>query len=223
MTDMQLKNALLEAQEYMLNQLPKIEEHHEFSPGIQRRMKRLIRLERYAVWYRIIKAAVAVMAISIILSGMILAFNDEARAYVVKWFENHFAENGYMYQGGIESNMDISIYTLDGIISQEYQRINRQDSNDSLVEAYADENGRMTIFTVMLSSEEEVFNIVADESINCETVSVNGKQATYYSSDSTDESNAITWQGNNGELLSIRAIMDKESLIKMAEAVDKKR
>lgn len=128
-----------------------------------------------------------------------------------------------MYQGGIESNMDISIYTLDGIISQEYQRINRQDSNDSLVEAYADENGRMTIFTVMLSSEEEVFNIVADESINCETVSVNGKQATYYSSDSTDESNAITWQGSSGELLSIRAIMDKESLIKMAEAVDKKR
>ena len=128
-----------------------------------------------------------------------------------------------MYQGGIESNMDISIYTLDGIISQEYQRINRQDSNDSLIEAYADENGRMIIFTVMLSSEERVFSIVADESINCETVSVNGKPATYHSSDSTDESNAITWQGSSGELLSIRAIMDKESLIKMAEAVDKKR
>lgn len=218
MTDEQLKCTLIEVRDYMLKQFPE-DGDHEFSAHFRKKIKQLIEMEKHPVLYYA-KMVAAILVITLGISGgLVLGFNKEVRADVIRWFVEHFAENGYRYQKEYKTEEDISQYSLKGIVTNKYQLIERTEKEEVINEVYLGEDGDILVFVVMSSTCEEELNVSSDKSVTKETVYVNGCKADLYLSDNLDESNIIAWEGGNGVLFSIGGILDKEQLISLAEKV----
>lgn len=220
MTDEQLKGALIEVRDYMLNQLPGEEWVYEFSSRFYGKLNRMIELERHPIWYyarRIVAAILLALGIS---GGLLLGFDEKVRADVARWIAEHFAKNEYRYQNEMGNEVDVSQYTLEGLVMEGYQLIQRKEKEETVIEAYRGESGDLLIFTVMSSSKNEEFGVSSDENAKREMIQINGKNADLYMSENVGESSIITWQGDKGVLFAIQGIMDKERLIEFAEEVD---
>ena len=219
MTDQQLKKALIEVRDYMLLQFPSEEGDHEFSPKFHKKMKQLIGMEKHPILYYVKRVAAVLLITLGIFGSLVLGFSEEARADVIRWFVEHFAENGYRYQKEAETEVDITHYTLEGVVSDGYQLIERTEKEYSIKEAYLGEDGNLLVFVVMSSTREEGLNVSSDKRVIKETTYVNGNKADLYLSENSDDSNIIVWEEKTGVLLSLGGILDKEQLISMAEKV----
>ena len=220
MTDAQLRSALIEIRDYELGQLPEEEWNYEFSSRFQRKMEQLIKREKHPVTYHVRRFAAALFIALGVIGGMVFAFNAEVRAEVIRWIMEQFSENGYRYQNEVDTEVDVSKYTLEGIVPEEYQLVDRNEGEESIIEAYVRGDGSLLTFSVMRSTKSEEFIISFDSGIRIETTYVNGNKADLYLPEDSNDSSVIVWQGSNGALFSIMAIMDKEQLIKIAEGIE---
>lgn len=220
MTDAQLKSALIEVRDYMLDQLPTEEWNYEFSPKFQRKMKQIIELEKHPIWYYVRRVAAALLITLGISGGLVLSFSEEARANVIRWFMERFTENGYRYQNEMGLKVDVSVFTLEGKVMEGYQLINRIEGEDTVDEVYVGENGEMLFFTAMSSEHEGDMYVVSDKNEEPLTVYVRGRKMDLYLSGNQEESNVIVWQGSDGVLFSIQGIIEKEQLIEMAGRIE---
>ncbi len=219
MTDEQLKSALIEVRDHMLTQFPVAEKGCEFSPKFHRKMKQLIAMEKHPLLYQVRRVAATILVVLGISGGLVLGFSEEARAEVIRWFAERFMDNEYRYQNNMGATENISVYTLEGIVFEEYQLVDRHEDEDTVNEAYTSEKGELLIFTAMNSTRKEEFYLLFDENMESQTVYVNGIKADLYLSDKPDESNIIVWQSANGILLSIQGFLDKNQLIELAEKI----
>ncbi|MBR4607956.1 MAG: DUF4367 domain-containing protein [Lachnospiraceae bacterium] len=220
MTDAQLKSALIEVRDYMLDQLPTEEWNYEFSPKFQRKMKQIIELEKHPIWYYVRRVAAALLITLGISGGLVLSFSEEARANVIRWFMERFTENEYRYQNEMGLKVDVSVFTLEGKVIEGYQLINRIEGEDTVDEVYVGENGEMLFFTAMSSEHEGDMYVVSDKNEEPLTVYVRGRKMDLYLSGNQEESNVIVWQGSDGVLFSIQGIIEKEQLIEMAGRIE---
>jgi hypothetical protein len=220
MTDAQLKSALIEVRDYMLDQLPTEEWNYEFSPKFQRKMKQIIELEKHPIWYYVRRVAAALLITLGISGGLVLSFSEEARANVIRWIMERFAENEYRYQNEMGVKVDVSVFTLEGKVIEGYQLINRIEGEDTVDEVYVGENGEMLFFTAMSSEHEGDMYVVSDKNEEPLTVYVRGRKMDLYLSGNQEESNVIVWQGSDGVLFSIQGIIEKEQLIEMAGRIE---
>jgi hypothetical protein len=220
MTDEQLKNALIEAQDYMLSKFPAREWHYNFSRKFQKKMKELVELEKHPLWFYIRRTA-AILFVILGISGVLLfGFSENVRADFIKWITTRFSENAYRYQNEAQPIIDISQYSLTRIVANDYQLIDRDVKQESVKEAYISQSGDMLIFTVMVSTREEDFYVLLDGNTKSETVNIGNLFADIYLSENPNESNAIVWQDSNGILFSIMGCLDKEQLIDMIKKMD---
>lgn len=220
MTDEQLKSALIEVRDYMLIQFPSEDGDHEFSRRFLKKMKQLIKLEMHPLLFYAKRIVAAILIIICVSGCLVLGFSEDVRADAIRWFMEHFAENGYRYQKEAEVAIDLTRYTLEGIVLDGYQLIDRTEKEDVVDEAYVGEDGSLLVFTAMNSSKQKEFNVSSDQSMVIETVYVNGNKADLYLSENPYESNVIVWEGSNGVLFSLGGILDKEQLISMAEKIE---
>ncbi|MBE5861966.1 MAG: DUF4367 domain-containing protein [Lachnospiraceae bacterium] len=220
MTDEQLKSALVEVRDYMLRQFPAEDADYEFSTRFRKKMKQLIEMEKHPIMFYVKRVAAAVLIVVGITGGMLFGFSKEVRADVVRWFMDHFAENGYRYRVETEVKVDFSQYTMEGIVPEGYQLVKRDEGEFVLKEAYRGVDGDMLVFVVMSSTHEEELNLSFNESTKNEVAYVGSNQAELYVSEEPDEASTIIWRGSNGALFVIMGNMDKEQLIRMAEETD---
>lgn len=220
MTDEQLKSALIEVRDYMLIQFPSEDGDHEFSRRFHKKMKQLIEMEMHPLLFYAKRIVAAILIMLGISSCLAFGFSEDVRADAIKWFMENFTEKGYRYQKEAEMEVDLTLYTLKGIVLEGYQLIDRTEKEDVVDEAYIGEDGSLLVFTVMSSSRKKEFNISSDQSMVIETVYVNGNRADLYLSENPDESNIIVWEGSNGVLFSLGGILDKEQLISMVERIE---
>jgi len=219
MTDEQLKSALIEVRDHMLTQFPVAEKDCGFSPKFHRKMRQLIEMEKHPLLYQMRRIVAAILIALGISGGLVLGFSEEARAEIVRWFVERFTNNEYRYQNNMGAIENVSSYTLEGIVLEEYQLVDRHEDEDTVNEAYTSEKGELLIFTAMNSTRKEEFYLLFDENMECQTVFVNGNKADLYLSEKPDESNIIVWQSANGTLLSIQGFLDEDQLIEMAEKI----
>ncbi|MBO7339564.1 MAG: DUF4367 domain-containing protein [Lachnospiraceae bacterium] len=220
MTDIQLRDALAEVQKHILSQLPTEYLEHEFSPRFHRKLKRLVELEKHPILFYVRKAVAFFFITLGITGGFIVGFDEEVRADIVRWIVVRFSDNEYRYQKDEAINVDITRYSVEGIVSGEYHLIDRFEGEDTVNEAFADEKGNLLIFTAMSSTHEEDFYILFAQRVDSETVYVKGNKAELYLSKDPNESNMIVWQGTSGVLFGIQGFFDKDQLIEMAEKVE---
>ena len=183
-------------------------------------MKQLIKLEMHPLLFYAKRIVAAILIIICVSGCLVLGFSEDVRADAIRWFMEHFAENGYRYQKEAEVAIDLTRYTLEGIVLDGYQLIDRTEKEDVVDEAYVGEDGSLLVFTAMNSSKQKEFNVSSDQSMVIETVYVNGNKADLYLSENPYESNVIVWEGSNGVLFSLGGILDKEQLISMAEKIE---
>ena len=220
MTDEQLKSALIEVRDHMLTQFPVAEGSCEFSPKFHEKMKQLIEMEKHPLLYQVSRAAAAILVALGISGGLVLGFSEEARAEVIRWFVERFTDNEYIYQNNMGAGVDISVYTLEGIVLEEYQLVDRHEDEEIVNEAYRNEKGELLLFTAMSSTHKNEFYLLFDENMESQTIYVSGNKADLYLSEKPDESNIIVWQSANGTLLSIQGFLDENQLKEMAEKIE---
>lgn len=222
MTDEQLRDALMEAQDYMLNQLPTMEWHYQFSPKFHKKMKKLIEMEKHPIWYYVRWVAPVLLILFGIFGGLALGARQEVRAGVVGWFVEHFTDNKYRYQNNMDAGtgFDVSQYTLEGNAPEGYQLLDRMEDENQVTEVYVGANGEMLFFSAMNSSCEEELYVSSDQNMRLETVYLGGMEAELYATDNPGDSSTIIWQGTNGVLFSIKGILEREQLIHMAEKIE---
>lgn len=221
MTDEQIREVLLSTQDYMLSCLPKTEWKHEFSKKYYKNKKKLISRERHPIQYWVRRVAVFILLTLCLSGGLILSFNKEIRAEVFKWIVERFDHNAYKYQNTLGENIDISGYSMEKVIPKEYTRIDRIEGEHSVDEIYINEKGELLFFVVKSSAEEQEFYVVSDKDMKpYEIVYVNGDSAELYLSDNQDESNMIVWRNKKDVLFSIKGIVEREELIKLAESIE---
>ena len=218
----EIKEAFLEMQEYLVSLYPvPTKEDEKRSLRFRIKMHGLIEKHEHPIRHNIKKVLTVIMAFFVLSTGIILGFNEKARAEIFSWFREQVTGNEYHYKNRVGEQTDISQFTLEGIVPEGYQLIDKKDGNNKLVEIYKTEDGKLLLFTVLGVSEESDLYVITDNDIQSESVYVEGVRADLYISDHPDESSTITWQSDNGLLFSIQGILDKEKLLEMVTEMEK--
>lgn len=214
--DQIIRDVLLGAQKYMLKQLPKEEWNYEFSPRFQKRMKKLFKKCKHPIQYFLLKS-VAVFLGVVLLGGLILGFNEDARAQVMTWIREHISNNEYRYINKNVHNEEDKDYSLEGVIPREYSLRMSNHENDRIMEIYEDESGNLLYLMVMKSGYTNEYHVLSDEDKPNDSVYIGNYYAELYISDRSDEPSVIVWQDEDGSLISIQGVVEKELLIQLAE------
>ena len=216
--DQIIRDVLLGTQKYMLKQLPKEEWDYEFSPQFQKRMQKLFKKCKHPIQYRLLKIGAVFLGL-VLLGGLILGFNEDARAQVMTWIREHITNNEYRYINKNVYNEEDKDYSLEGVIPGEYSLRMSNHENDRIMEIYEDENGNLLYLMVMKSGYTNEFHVLSDEDKPNDSAYIGNYYAELYITDRSDEPSVIVWQDKDGSLISIQGVVEKELLIQLAELV----
>ena len=220
MNEETLKEALLEAQEYLTSQFPTpTEEDHKFSLRFRLKMKRLIEKDKSPVRYYIRRTAAIVFLVLGISGFLVLGLNEEVRAEVWGWILERIGDNAFRYQNHMSEEIDVSQYTLEGNVPNEYQLFDRYENAEMLTEIYVDDAGHMLTFSVMSPGYDTSIYVFSDEDKVEEPVSIGELAADLYLSKDPGEASMITWQAGNGVRFMIQGVFSEEQLIRLAEKI----
>jgi hypothetical protein len=204
--------------------LPAPEEcQHEFSPGFDRRMRKVLRRGNHPTVYRGLRR-VASFLLVLLLSGSIwLAVDTEAREAVFGWISER-VEGAYHYffRGERTSQNYLTEYTLSKI-PEGYHKKDVFETDSYTETTYLETaTGRYLSLGWLHPSTEtetpELFFLTGD--MEREQAQVNGRAAEFYRDDTGNNANVIVWRDEErATLLYLSGYFDKESLIDLAENV----
>ena len=220
MTDEELKNALIETQDFILRQLPSSDSYHEFPRRVRRTVRKLIRKEMHPIWFEIQRVAAIIFIMLGITSVVILGFNEEARAGVLGWIRERVSSNTIQYENQSHGDKDIFEYSLKGILSDEYHIVQREEKGEKVSERYFNDVGEMVLFVVMSPDYDGSFQIFSTEENMDSPIYIEELSADLYISKIPNEANIITWQSNDGTRFIIQGIIEQEELIRIAKEIE---
>ena len=147
-----------------------------------------------------------------------LGFNESVHAGVMQWFQDHFGTNVYRYQNQSGENVDITKYTLQGMVPEEYQLFDRTVDEDGINETFVNESGDILSFRVMNPAYEGEVYVVSDAEKS--SASIGRFIAEIYLSNDPREVNAIIWKDNRGILFVIQGFLSETELIGIAKQIE---
>lgn len=208
----------------LADSLPAPEEcQHEFSPGFEQRMLKILRRGNHPTVYRGLRRA-ACFLLALLLSGSVwLAVDTEAREAVFGWISERVeGAYHYFYHNDGASKTQVVRYVLSEI--PEGYREEDVFETDSYTEITYVETatGRYLSLGWLHPSTEtetpELFFLTGD--MEREQAQVNGRAAEFYRDDTGNNANVIVWRDEErATLLYLSGYFDKESLIDLAENV----
>ena len=204
--------------------LPAPEEcQHEFSPGFDRRMRKVLRRGNHPTVYRGLRR-VASFLLVLLLSGSIwLAVDTEAREAVFGWISER-VEGAYHYffRGERTSQNYLTGYTLSKI-PEGYKESNQIETEEYSIKIFveASTGNYLTLGWLHPSEsteEPELFFLTGD--MKQEMVQVNEQPAEFYWDETGEKGNVIVWCDRKTDtLLYISGYFNKEKLTNLAEDV----
>ena len=206
----------------LADSLPAPEEcRHEFSPGFERRMRKVLRRGNHPTVYRGLRR-VASFLLALLLSGSVwLTVDTEAREAVFGWISER-VEGAYHYffRGERTSQDYLTGYTLSKI-PEGYHKEDVFETDSYTETTYLETaTGRYLSLGWLHPSTEtetpELFFLTGD--MEREQAQVNGRAAEFYRDDTGNNANVIVWRDEErATLLYLSGYFDKESLIDLAE------
>ncbi|MCR4599129.1 MAG: DUF4367 domain-containing protein [Acetatifactor sp.] len=218
MEEVALKKALLSVMEHQVRRFPEpSEQDRRTARRLRPRIRRMIEKAESPVSYYV-KRIVAVLALLLGITGVTLfGFNESVHAGVMRWFQDHFGTNVYRYQNQSGESIDVTKYSLQGLVPEGYQLFDRTVDEDGVNEIFISENGNFLSFTAMNPAYEgEVYLISENEKL---TAHVGRFQADVYLSSDANEGNEIVWRGENDALFIIQGFLSKSELVELAEQI----
>lgn len=218
MEEVALKKALLSVMEHQVRSFPKPSERdRRMARRLRPRIRRMIEKTESPVMYYV-KRIVAVLALLLGITGAALfGFNESVHAGVIRWFQDLVLGVDYRYINQLGGQVDITLYSLQGKVPQDYQIFESITDKDEINEIYVNEAGDILSFTVMSPSYEGELYIVSDAEKH--QVYVGRFQADVYISNDVSEGSEIVWKGEKDILFIIQGFLTEEELVELAEQI----
>lgn len=221
-TDEMLAQAAAELADAINESLPSPSEcTHQFSPRFEKKMKRLIRKSYHPIFYRTLRTVASVVLVILIGFGSTLAVSAEAREVVFGWVKQQY-ENFYEYffEGNIASTESEKYQP--GWMPEGCEFVTSYETAGGEVYIYTDTEDTLIQFSYTSNPNNE--NIYIDGvNYSKEVASVNDLPAEIYMSQNENETNSIIWKDDSGVILfTASGNFDQETLIRIAENIEKK-
>ena len=208
----------------LADSLPEPEEcQHEFSPGFEQKMRKVLRRGNHPTVYRRLRRA-ACFLLAILLSGSVwLTVDTEAREVVFGWISER-VEGAYHYffHGDGTSQKQVVVYALSKI-PEGYRKEDVFEADNYTETTYVETGTgrRLSLGWLHPSTETatpELFFLTGG--MEQEQAQVNGRAAEFYRDDTGNMANAIVWRDEERDtLLYISGYFDKKFLIGLAQNV----
>lgn len=219
MEEVALKKALSSVMERQVRRFPEpSEEDRRMARRLRPRIRRMIEKAESPVTYYV-KRIVAVMALLLGITGAALfGLNKSVHAGVMRWFQDRFGTDAYRYQNQSGENVDVTKYSLQGLVPKGYQLFDRTVDEDGINETFVNESGDILSFIVMNPTYDGEVYIVSDSEEHFARV---GRfDADVYVSNDPGEGNEIIWKDERGILFVIQGFLSETELIAIAEQIE---
>lgn len=217
-SDERLREAARQAEENLLDSLPKPEEcEATFSPEYKRKMKKLARRTDHPVRYWVQKAVACILLTILIGGGSVLAFSTEARAAFVGWirevYETWFV---YKYEGEDQKFPQDTEFQITWL-PEGFVETSHSASEDQICTFFQDEKSNSIMFLYTRSMESATLYI-EENGVEAQTVRIGHLYADLYLDQQSGGANALVWS-DRGVLFSLYGNCSGDDLIKIAENV----
>lgn len=223
MNEEELSQAAARAAELLNEALPNPQDcTHEFSPRFRRKMRHLMFRQNHPVLMRALQSAAVLFLTITVLFGSLLTVSTDAREFVFGWVRGQFG-SGFIYTfDGDAAPSEIPQYCL-GWIPDGYTQDFTSELEGGKILIYGNAEGKQMLFAYSSASTGTIFALHQCDDYKQEEVSINGIAGTLYISPRDEESSAIVWIDQERNIVfDIGAVVDPQTLIKMAENVTEK-
>lgn len=217
-SDERLCEAAQQAEKALLASLPDPEEcKATFSPGFERKMKKLVKRTDHPIAYWVQKSVACFLLIGLLGGGSVLALSTEARAAFVGWiqevYETWFV---YKYEGKdyeFPKDTEFQITWL----PEGFVEVARSASEDQNYTFFQDEN--FNSITFLYTRSMESVNLYIEKSgVEVQTVQIGHLHGDLYLDQQSDGANALVWCDRN-VLFWLHGNCSGDALIKIAESI----
>lgn len=194
---------------------------HQFSARFEKKMKRLIRQTNHPTVYRALRSVACILLIIVITFGSTLAINAEAREVVFGWVKRQYGKfYEYSFEGDVVPKESAKYQP--GWMPAGCEFVTSYETAGGESYIYTDTEDTLIHFSYTTDPKSE--NVYVDGvNYSKETAFVNGCVAEIYLSNVEDETNSIIWRDESGVILfRVSGNFDQETLIKIAENIEKK-
>lgn len=203
-------------QEYgsLLAELPE----HEFSPGFEKKMRRLVRRADHPVGHRVARAAACLLLAALVGGGGLLVLVPEARAAFVGWMRDVYQTwFVYQYEGERKGAAEDTVF-LPSWVPEGYEEIVPARAGSFVRAQY--ENGQKELLTVSYVTGTETLSLNVEwDGAEVRGCTVGGLPADLYVNPD-DGPNILVWtDGERNAAFWITAALDEDELVRIAESI----
>ncbi len=196
---------------------------HVFSPGFQRKIRRLKHRADHPVFYRALRSAAALLLSLLIGSGAWLVVDAEARAAFVGWvkevWEEYFV---FRFEGDADSSSSSAetIHYRPTWLPEGYTEFFVDENADFTLIIYANGSNQMLKFNYSHNPNNVDFYIDTTQTTT-KQANINGILADLLIGNSSENASAIFWTTENNTVFYISAHLNEHELIRIAENIKK--
>mgnify|MGYP003294097644 CR=1 FL=1 len=220
-TDDMMAQAAAELADAINESLPNPSEcTHQFSPRFEKKMKRLIRKSHHPIFYRTLRTVASIVLVILIGFGSTLAVSAEAREIVFSWVKQQY-ENFYEYffEGDVTPTESRRYQT--GWMPDGCEFVTSYETAGGEVYIFTDEKDTLIQFSYTSNPDNETLFIDGVGYFKEEAI-INGRIGDFYIAQSNDKTNGLIWTDETETVLFfVSGNYDKETLVKIAESVEK--
>lgn len=188
---------------------------HIFSKRFERKIRKLIRRARHPVATVVFRRAVCVCQIVILIFGVWLLADAEARTAFLNWTHRQY-ESFYEYRANDSANKtDYSLSWLPDGYTLSYTR----ELSGNTVQVYEKEDGLRIYFSYSTEADSSSLFVESDY-VLCQTVELGDVKADFYRAKTENVSNVLIWTSPDGStLFSISAFLEQDQLVQIAKNI----
>lgn len=193
------------------------ENQHVFSPGFEKKMKRLIRKANRSGLYRSMQRIASVLLALLIGGVMWISVDTKARAAFFGWvrelYETYIV---YSFKGGPNGSAEATLYRP-AWLPDGYREIYMDDEEDIVIMIYG--NGGVQTIVFSYTDEPKGLDWILDTSEGTvERCYVNGVLADALIADNVGTASSIAWTSGDVSFF-LTGYLSKNDLIRIAESV----
>ena len=219
-SDEMLRIAAEEYEEALLSSLPEDAGcDHAFSPGFERKMRRLCHRVKYASVYSTLRRAACAVVVLVLSASMLLLCNTEVRAAMFGWVKEVYKNiTTYSFAGGADEEPVSRSYDF-AQVPEGYAVVDRLDTSVGTSILYVHENGAMMELSYEFGTDDYSFSIVSSDRDVYSQENIEGKMMEFYLSTDPNYNSMVLWTNDDHVMFSISAKCDKDTLIELAQSV----
>lgn len=218
-----MKIASAEADQAIRDSLPAPADcKREFSPSFQRKMRRVLRKGKYPGTYKLLKYAACFVLAVALASCTWLTIDAEARTAFFAWIrEQYEAFVEYRFIGEAPQENEIVDYDLTWL-PEGFSFQKGQSLGNSTYLTYANDSGQRILFSYLQGNDSTSLFMAADYT-EVQSVQIGNVKADFYQASQETSPNGLVWVSEEENMcFCITASLPKDTIIKLAEGIQKK-